>query len=145
MVLLLHDKTRNDPYKPIIPAFISLFRLFFKYPAQSFSGTKSDVANSFLIKIVVKRLDTIVPIIPLIRSLVKAKFCSSQHTKENNFCEIMLASHTFSEHYCIHTIFWNKICGRMGRHPQYYQAGFDWHVETMSRDLPKRLLHKSKP
>nr|AFD22617.1 maturase K [Glycine tomentella] len=32
--------------------------------------------NSFLIKIVMKRLDTIVPIIPLIRSLAKAKFCN---------------------------------------------------------------------
>nr|AIB53059.1 maturase K [Apios fortunei] len=32
--------------------------------------------NSFLIKIVMKKLDTIVPIIPLIRSLAKAKFCN---------------------------------------------------------------------
>nr|YP_009484844.1 maturase K [Cyamopsis tetragonoloba]ATE80832.1 maturase K [Cyamopsis tetragonoloba] len=32
--------------------------------------------NSFLIKMVMKRLDTIVPIIPLIRSLAKAKFCN---------------------------------------------------------------------
>nr|ACJ38618.1 maturase K [Shuteria involucrata var. vestita] len=32
--------------------------------------------NSFLIKMVVKKLDTIVPIIPLIRSLAKAKFCN---------------------------------------------------------------------
>nr|YP_010159199.1 maturase K [Philenoptera violacea]QRG31478.1 maturase K [Philenoptera violacea] len=32
--------------------------------------------NSFLIKIVMKKLDTIVPIILLIRSLVKAKFCN---------------------------------------------------------------------
>nr|BAX04003.1 maturase K [Dumasia truncata] len=32
--------------------------------------------NSFLIKIVMKKLDTIVPIIPIIRSLVKAKFCN---------------------------------------------------------------------
>ncbi|KAL4269950.1 hypothetical protein AHAS_AhasUnG0135600 [Arachis hypogaea] len=32
--------------------------------------------NSFLIEIVMKKLDTIVPIIPLIRSLAKAKFCN---------------------------------------------------------------------
>nr|AAS94274.1 maturase [Decorsea schlechteri] len=32
--------------------------------------------NSFLIKIVLKKLDTIVPIIPLMRSLAKAKFCN---------------------------------------------------------------------
>nr|AFC38296.1 maturase K [Calopogonium sp. Kanu et al. 9] len=32
--------------------------------------------NSFLIKIVMKKLDTIVPISPLIRSLAKAKFCN---------------------------------------------------------------------
>nr|YP_010169772.1 maturase K [Amphicarpaea edgeworthii]QRZ59593.1 maturase K [Amphicarpaea edgeworthii] len=32
--------------------------------------------NSFLIKIVMKKLDTIVPIISLIRSLAKAKFCN---------------------------------------------------------------------
>nr|QTG39889.1 maturase K [Mucuna sempervirens] len=32
--------------------------------------------NSFLIKIVMKKLNTIVPIIPLIRSLAKAKFCN---------------------------------------------------------------------
>nr|WOV67635.1 maturase K [Haymondia wallichii]WOV67718.1 maturase K [Haymondia wallichii]WOV67801.1 maturase K [Haymondia wallichii] len=32
--------------------------------------------NSFLIKMVMKNLDTIVPIIPLIRSLAKAKFCN---------------------------------------------------------------------
>nr|AJE59388.1 maturase K [Aldina heterophylla] len=32
--------------------------------------------NSFLIEIVMKKLDTIVPIIPLIRSLTKAKFCN---------------------------------------------------------------------
>nr|ABW90545.1 maturase K [Butea superba] len=32
--------------------------------------------NSFLIKIVMKKLDTIVPIIPLISSLAKAKFCN---------------------------------------------------------------------
>nr|QYB17897.1 maturase K [Flemingia macrophylla] len=32
--------------------------------------------NSFLIKIVIKKLDTIVPIFPLIRSLAKEKFCN---------------------------------------------------------------------
>nr|AWI43124.1 maturase K [Cyclocarpa stellaris] len=32
--------------------------------------------NSFLIEIVMKKLDTIVPIIPLMRSLAKAKFCN---------------------------------------------------------------------
>nr|YP_010964907.1 maturase K [Oxytropis falcata]UHJ17172.1 maturase K [Oxytropis falcata]WNM89562.1 maturase K [Oxytropis falcata] len=32
--------------------------------------------NTFLIKIVSKKLDTIVPIIPIIRSLAKAKFCN---------------------------------------------------------------------
>nr|AKA94425.1 maturase K [Pearsonia aristata]AKA94427.1 maturase K [Pearsonia sessilifolia subsp. marginata] len=32
--------------------------------------------NSFLIEIVMKKLDTIVPIIPLIKSLAKAKFCN---------------------------------------------------------------------
>ena len=32
--------------------------------------------NSFLSEIVIKKLDTIVPIIPLIRSLAKAKFCN---------------------------------------------------------------------
>nr|AAR18952.1 maturase [Psorothamnus spinosus] len=32
--------------------------------------------NAFLIEIVMKKLDTIVPIIPLIRSLAKAKFCN---------------------------------------------------------------------
>nr|QVX30726.1 maturase K [Castanospermum australe] len=32
--------------------------------------------NSFIIEIVMKKLDTIVPIIPLIRSLAKAKFCN---------------------------------------------------------------------
>lgn len=32
--------------------------------------------NAFLIKIVMKKLETIVPIIPLIRSLAKAKFCN---------------------------------------------------------------------
>ncbi|RYR39462.1 hypothetical protein Ahy_A09g045013 [Arachis hypogaea] len=32
--------------------------------------------NSFLIEIVMKKLDTIVPIISLIRSLAKAKFCN---------------------------------------------------------------------
>jgi len=32
--------------------------------------------NSFLIEIVMKKLETIVPIIPLIRSLAKAKFCN---------------------------------------------------------------------
>nr|AWI43117.1 maturase K [Aeschynomene virginica] len=32
--------------------------------------------NSFLLEIVMKKLDTIVPIIPLIRSLAKAKFCN---------------------------------------------------------------------
>nr|WRO36755.1 maturase K [Clathrotropis nitida] len=32
--------------------------------------------NSFLIEIVMKKLDTIVPIIPLIRSLAKARFCN---------------------------------------------------------------------
>nr|AAS90845.1 maturase [Dolichos trinervatus]AER07081.1 maturase K [Dolichos trinervatus] len=32
--------------------------------------------NSFLIKIFIKKLDTIVPIIPLMRSLAKAKFCN---------------------------------------------------------------------
>nr|YP_010865062.1 maturase K [Indigofera caudata]WGS98376.1 maturase K [Indigofera caudata] len=32
--------------------------------------------NSFLIEIVMKKFDTIVPIIPLIRSLAKAKFCN---------------------------------------------------------------------
>jgi len=32
--------------------------------------------NSFLIKIVIKKLDTIVPIIPIIRSLAKTKFCN---------------------------------------------------------------------
>nr|BAM74465.1 maturase K [Mucuna warburgii] len=32
--------------------------------------------NSFLIQIVMKKVDTIVPIIPLIRSLAKAKFCN---------------------------------------------------------------------
>jgi len=32
--------------------------------------------NSFLIKIVIKKLDTIIPIIPLMRSLAKTKFCN---------------------------------------------------------------------
>ena len=32
--------------------------------------------NSFLIKIVIKKLDTIVPTIPLMRSLAKTKFCN---------------------------------------------------------------------
>lgn len=32
--------------------------------------------NTFLIEIVIKKLDIIVPIIPLIRSLAKAKFCN---------------------------------------------------------------------
>ena len=39
-------------------------------------GRNQMLQNSFLIKMVMKRLDTIVPIIPLIRSLAKAKFCN---------------------------------------------------------------------
>nr|ART91043.1 maturase K [Platymiscium floribundum] len=43
----------------------------------NFSVVRSQMLeNSFLIEIVMKKLDTIVPIIPLIRSLAKAKFCN---------------------------------------------------------------------
>nr|AFP87163.1 maturase [Acosmium diffusissimum]AFP87164.1 maturase [Acosmium lentiscifolium] len=43
----------------------------------NFSVVRSQMLeNSFLTEIVMKKLDTIVPIIPLIRSLAKAKFCN---------------------------------------------------------------------
>ncbi|RYR25711.1 maturase K [Arachis hypogaea] len=43
----------------------------------NFSVVRSQMLeNLFLIEIVMKKLDTIVPIIPLIRSLAKAKFCN---------------------------------------------------------------------
>nr|AFT63321.1 maturase K [Deguelia negrensis] len=50
---------------------------YFLNSQLNFSVVRSQMLqNSFLIKIVIKKLDTIVPIILLIRSLVKAKFCN---------------------------------------------------------------------
>nr|ABF00003.1 maturase [Phaseolus zimapanensis] len=44
---------------------------------QNLSVVRSQMLqNSFLIKIVIKKLDTIIPIIPLMRSLAKSKFCN---------------------------------------------------------------------
>nr|YP_010385578.1 maturase K [Ammodendron bifolium]UPN63322.1 maturase K [Ammodendron bifolium]URN72822.1 maturase K [Ammodendron bifolium] len=50
---------------------------YFSSVRLNLSAVRSQMLeNSFLIEIVMKKLDTIVPIIPLIRSLAKAKFCN---------------------------------------------------------------------
>nr|AQR57543.1 maturase K [Dicraeopetalum mahafaliense] len=50
---------------------------YFSNVRLNLSAVRSQMLeNAFLIEIVMKKLDTIVPIIPLIRSLAKAKFCN---------------------------------------------------------------------
>ncbi|KAK7260968.1 hypothetical protein RIF29_27271 [Crotalaria pallida] len=50
---------------------------YFSNARLNLSAVRSQMLeNSFLIEIVMKKLDTIVPTIPLIRSLAKAKFCN---------------------------------------------------------------------
>ena len=66
----------TDLYKPIIQAFPRMG--YFSSVRLNLSMVRSQMLeNSFLINNATKKLDTRVPIIPLIGSLAKAKFCNA--------------------------------------------------------------------
>ena len=66
----------TDLYKPIIQAFPRMG--YFSSVRLNLSMVRSQMLeNSFIINNAPKKLDTIVPIIPLIGSLAKAKFCNA--------------------------------------------------------------------
>ncbi|KAJ3675925.1 hypothetical protein LUZ61_021734 [Rhynchospora tenuis] len=62
--------------KPIQLLFIGLSWLFFKCKKKSFVVRSQILEDSVLIDTLIKRFDTIVPVILLIRSLSKASLCT---------------------------------------------------------------------
>jgi len=68
--------TKNDQYKILSEHSFKLLGYFLNVWVNRSVVRSQMLQNTFLIEIFSKKLDIIVPIIPLIRSLAKAKFCN---------------------------------------------------------------------